>query len=72
MNNYYFTFGSDVIFPYYKGYLIVKANTIEEACEKFQYKYSNVNDCLCCAFYYTQEEWDTIDDDMGRCHEVIQ
>lgn len=28
LHNYYFTFGSDPKFPFYKGYLIVKAESI--------------------------------------------
>ena len=36
LHNYYFTFGSDPKFPFYKGYLIVKAESINVACDKFE------------------------------------
>lgn len=73
MNNFYFTFGSDPIFPFYRGYLIVKATNEEEAFEKFRNKYSDTHPgCLCYAFWYTQEKWDEIEVDMGTCHEIIE
>ena len=40
LHNYYFTFGSDPKFPFYKGYLIVKAESINVACDKFEKKLS--------------------------------
>lgn len=71
--NFYFTFGTDLIFPYHGGYLIVKANNLFEACKKFRDKYPDkAPNCLCCAFYYNQHEWDEITVDMGKCHEIIE
>lgn len=71
--NFYFTFGSDPIFPYCRGYLIVKAVCEQEAFAKFRAKYPDVHpNCLCCAFWYTQEKWDEISVDMGICHEIIE
>ena len=73
LQNFYFTFGTDPKFPYQKGYLIVKAFNLNEAFAKFRAKYADVHpNCLNCAFWYTQEQWDVIDGDMGKCHEVIE
>lgn len=73
LHNYYFTFGSDPKFPFYKGYLIVKAESINVACDKFEKKYPG---CLPytinCSAYYTEEQWKNIKHDMGICHEVIE
>lgn len=73
MENFYFTFGSDPVFPYHRGYLIVKAESMEDAFTKFRKKYPDAHkNCLRCAFYYTQEQWEQIPVDMGTCHEVIE
>ena len=73
MQNFYFTFGSDPRFPYYRGYLIVKAETQQEAIQKFRAKYPDRSKhCINCAFYYSEKEWESIEVDMGICHEVIE
>ena len=52
-NRFYFTFGSDLGFPYQDTYLIVIADCKGEAMTKFQKKYPNRHkDCLNCAFVY--------------------
>ncbi len=57
-NRFYFTFGSDLGFPYQDTYLIVIADCKGEAMTKFQKKYPNRHkDCLNCAFVYNEEEW---------------
>lgn len=58
---FYFTFGTAKQYPYTIGqYLIVKAQDIREAAEKFKKKYPNTYDdtVLNCADYYGQKEWD--------------
>lgn len=58
---FYFTFGTAKQYPYTIGqYLIVKAQDIREAAEKFKKKYPNPYDdtVLNCADYYGQKEWD--------------
>lgn len=75
MKNYYFTFGTAVHFPFYKGYLIVKANTLKEAIEKFRAKYPDIHQgTVNCAFWYDQEQWNISSSkyDMGTCHEIME
>lgn len=73
LHNYYFTFGSDPKFPFYKGYLIVKAESINVACDKFEKKYpGRLPYTINCSAYYTEEQWKNIKHDMGICHEVIE
>ena len=73
LHNYYFTFGSDPKFPFYKGYLIVKAESINVACDKFEKKYpGSLPYTINCSAYYTEEQWKNIKHDMGLCHEVIE
>lgn len=72
MANYYFSFGSSDRFPFQGGYLIVKANNKKEALEKYREKYPDRNpNCINCSFYYTEEQWNHIKVDMGKCHEII-
>ena len=50
-----------------------KAFNLKEAFAKFRAKYVDVHpNCLNCASWSTQEKWDVIDVDMGKCHEVIE
>lgn len=85
MNNYfYFTFGSSGQ-VYQGGWVKIKAETIQEAQEKFRRHFGvrawKDQDPWCgilsYAFHYTQEDFDTMEmfqtDNMGsRCHEVIE
>lgn len=59
MEKFYFTFGSDPGFPYQDTYLVVYAKNLEEAIEKFRKKHPDRHtNCLNCAFFYTEEEWE--------------
>ena len=78
MNNYYFTFGCDPIFPFEGGWAKVKANTKEEAIEKFDSHYPRINkNIINCAFIYTEEQFKRTrmyekQDNGGRsCHKII-
>lgn len=59
---FYFTFGSDKGFPYRSTYLIIYADSIQDALDYFKRVYpprpcgADYN----CADYYTQEQWDAI------------
>lgn len=71
--NFYFTFGSASTFPYCGGYLTVRAKNFAEAGRKFREKYPDIHEnCLNCAFYYTQQQWDELRSSMGICHEIIE
>lgn len=54
MNNYYITFGSEGQ-PFKGGWIIIEAETIEQACKIFRamYQYKETNDTLLkfCSIY---------------------
>lgn len=59
LNNYYFTFGSDMRFPYQNTYIIIKADNMISACDAFLKKFPSRDgsQTLNCAFVYTEKEW---------------
>lgn len=58
MNGFYFTFGSSLQFPYRNTYLIVIANSENEAVKKFRNKYPDVHENIInCSFIYSEREW---------------
>ena len=59
MNKFYFSFGSDPQFPFYKGWVEVAADTLEKAIEKFRARYPDrAPGIVNCAFWYSQEQWE--------------
>ncbi len=59
--NYYFTFGSDPLFPYQNTYLIVKAKSKSEAIGKFRARHKDRQEgtnIFNAAFCYSSEEWE--------------
>lgn len=57
-NRYYFTFGSHEGFPYQNTYLVVVAENINSAIEKFREKHKDrTPGFINCSFYYTEEQW---------------
>lgn len=57
-NRFYFTFGSDIGFPYQNTYLIVIADNISDAIKKFRNKYPDRHDnTVNCAFWYDEGHW---------------
>ena len=70
---FYFTYGSNPIFPFCGGYVIVKAGSLKEAIEKYRKEYPDVHDNLInCAFYYSESEWQKIEVPMGECHRILE
>lgn len=58
MEKYYFTFGSDIKYPYQNGYIIVQADNLNQAIEKFRNKYPDRNKGVVnCAFWYSHQQW---------------
>ena len=60
LKNYYFTFGSDPLYPYgAKDYVIVKAGAFSEALEKYKACHPNRpgSSAINCAFCYPEEEF---------------
>lgn len=58
IEKFYFTFGSDSGFPYQKTYLIVIAETKQEAIRKFREKYPDRHkNTFNCSFVYSEEQW---------------
>ncbi len=55
---FYFTFGSDLAFPFQNTYIIVLAESEKAAVEKFRDKYPDRHkDTVNCAFWYSEERW---------------
>ena len=70
---FYFTYGSNPIFPFCGGYVIVKAGSLKEAIEKYRKEYPDVHDGLInCTFYYNESEWQKIKVPMGECHRILE
>lgn len=76
-NNYYFTFGSDLRFPYSSDdYVMVQAEDLDEACDKFNKKYpprDKAGSVVNCAFFYTEDQFNKFRDQYypGEPAEVI-
>ena len=61
-NKYYFTFGSDPLYPYDRNdYVVVEAADIGKAIALFQLVHPNRpnSGCVNCAAYYSEEEFNT-------------
>lgn len=72
MNNYYFTFGSSESFPFQRGYLIVRAASLNEAIEKFRNKYPDRHEGVVnCSSWYTEEQWNQNTYKEDKCFGVI-
>ena len=74
MNKYYFTFGTEGQLKK-GGYILIYANSIKEAQEKFIKRYGDRawkgENILNYAFHYTEEEFKKTDMQYGWCHECI-
>lgn len=69
---YYFTFGFAEHYPYQNGYLIVYADSLSEAVEKYRAKYPDITeDVVNCAFIYNQNDWDEVMH-TTPCYEIIR
>ncbi len=59
MKKYYFTFGSGEWFPFQNTYLIVMADSKEEAIQMFRDQHPDKHEnVINCSDYYTEEEWE--------------
>ena len=75
MNKYYYTFGTDPVYPLCGGYVIVFAGDWSEAHRKFRAKYQDVPGkvgVINCAFFYDERAWKKNKVNMGICHKVIK
>lgn len=71
-DSFYFSFGSAEQFPYHDGYLIVKADGLDDAISKFRRKYPDIHEnCINCAFFYSESEWKGLQNSNATCHEII-
>ena len=62
LKNYYFTFGSAEHFPYQNGYIVVKANTEQEAIQEFRQHFPDYHEgTVNCAFWYNEKQWENSD-----------
>lgn len=65
MKEFYFTFGTDPAYPYgIDDYVLVRAGSYNEACEKFKAKHPNRpgSKFINCAFIYSRKEFDKFRD----------
>ena len=78
MPSFYFTFGSHEAFPFYGGWVEVKAPNIDAACKAFRRYYPDrIDGVLNCTDYYTEDQFDAAGfeekGNRGRyCHRVIE
>lgn len=77
MNKYFYTLGSDPNFPYQCGWVEVHADTLEQAHEKFRFRFPDRHEnTLNCAFYYRAERWEQMDPEHTwhgwKCFEIIE
>lgn len=70
-NSYYFSFGTNPLFPYYKGYVVVRAADIDQAIAVFDAYHPRRDGFINCAFVYDQCSWDAWQLPHGKCHAVI-
>lgn len=78
LNPYYYTFGSDPVFPYIYGWVEIYANSWEEANEKFRTRFPDRpghEGVINCAFAYDHTSWEKTSMSKGNmgmfCHETI-
>ncbi len=79
MNRYYYTFGSDLGFPYQNGWVVVYADSWEEAHRKFRARFPDRlghEGTINCAFFYDENRWRDMDPEHTwhdwKCWEVIE
>ncbi|MGN0047206.1 MAG: hypothetical protein ACI37P_07815 [Eggerthellaceae bacterium] len=73
---YYFSFGTADYFPFKLGWVEVRANSREEACEMFASHYPCRSDSMLnCSFVYNESAWKQTSMSQGGpgqvCHRVI-
>lgn len=71
---FFFTFGSNEKFPYQYGYVIVRAESLDDAICKFRAKYPDRDpdsNTVNCAFYYTEQKWIHVRY-SDQCHDIIE
>ena len=68
MQNFYFTFGSDPLYPYgRKDYVVVEADSLTIACQLFNLVHQpRHGDVLNCAFIYTEKQFNKFRDEYYR------
>ena len=83
MKNYYFTFGASPNYPFYKGYVLVNAATLNDAVNAFDAEHEPIQEGIVnCAFMYNEIEFQMalenlknapgcMLDEFNYCHEVI-
>lgn len=76
MNKFYFTFGTDPQFPFYKGWVEVYAKTERDAVELFKSHFPPRHENVVnCAFIYSQKFFEETDmfkkKSWGSCHKVL-
>ena len=72
---FYFSFGTAEFFPFKQGWVEVRADDREEACEMFSSHFPRRDGLLNCSFVYSESEWKQTEMAQGGpgqvCHQVI-
>ena len=78
LSNYYFTFGTDERYPYYGGWLVIEAESMNRAVDIFKTLYPSTTEwILACDGCYTEAQFERTGlaktGHYGEyCHEVIR
>lgn len=58
MNRYYYTFGDDTGYPFQNGWIIIEADTWEQAHIIFRNNFKCCHEhVLNCSFFYNEQQW---------------
>ena len=73
---FYFTFGTDGQFPFYKGWVEVYAENESQSVETFNKHFPPKHEGIVnCAFIYSHEEFEKTamftDGGWGGCHQIL-
>ena len=79
MNRYFYTFGSDLGFPYQNGWVEVRATSRDEADHKFRTQFPDRpghEGIMNYAFCYNEERWAEMNPEQTwhgwKCWEIIE
>ncbi len=79
MKPFYFVFGTDSQYPFYKGWIEIYAESLEQACKVFRVYFPDYyTGIVNCAWIYSQEQWEKkvkegcFDSPDDFCHGVFK
>lgn len=77
MNRYYYSFGTSLQFPFQCGWVVVCADSLQLANDKFRLRFPDKTPgVLNCAFVYDEEQWNKMEPEKNwhgwKCYGVIE